>query len=113
MDSPDLLYDDLMRVGRHSNDPVLLRFYVDHVQEAYERLIVLGVESTGLIYQGGSSVKRSICHRSMDVLKTLSAQIDERGIPILFNTKAKRLVIDLPNQRVLGVEAEGKEGHKI
>lgn len=101
------------RVGRYSNDPEILRFYVDNVQEAYKKLTELGVQSTGLVYQGGHSVKRSLSHNSIEVSKTLSSQIDKRHISILFNIRAKRLILDITTDKVLGVEALGKRGEKI
>lgn len=105
IDSPELLYEDMMRVGKYSSDPNILKFYVNNVKEAYDKLTKLGILSTGLIYQGGHSVKRSICHNSIKVLEKLTKQIKKRGINILFNTRAKRFIVDLKTKRIHGIEA--------
>jgi flavocytochrome c len=109
LDSPDLLYKDMMKTGRFSNNTKLLRTFVDNVESAYNKLKSFGVESTSLQYQGGHSVKRSLGHNSYDVMKILFEEVKSRGIVVLFNTKVLGLVRNLNENQVIGIFAENSD----
>jgi fumarate reductase flavoprotein subunit len=110
-DSPDFLYEDIMRVGRYSNRQELVRLFVDNVLEAYNKLLELGVECYELSSTGGHSVARAHKHNPMQVQETLYNQVKKRGVLTLFNSRADNLVVDPLTGRVLGVKTRG-EGKK-
>jgi fumarate reductase flavoprotein subunit len=104
-DSPDLLYEDIRRVGKYSNRLDLLRLFVDRELEAYNRFWALGAKPIGNTIMGGHSRKRAIPHINRQCQEALYNQIKKRGISTLFNTRVTRLVADPTTRRVLGVEA--------
>ncbi|MBI3950657.1 MAG: FAD-binding protein [Acidobacteria bacterium] len=104
-DSPDLLFEDMMRVGRYSNREANLRVYTDNVTEAYKRWTAHGAKPISHRYVGGHSRKRVLGYINRQVTDALYGQVKARRIPILFNTRAKCLVVDPQTWRVLGVEA--------
>lgn len=58
-DSPDLLYRDLIEIGKQENDPVLVRKYCDTQLSAYQWLVDIGVRFSPLIETAsGQSVPR-------------------------------------------------------
>jgi fumarate reductase flavoprotein subunit len=112
-DSPTLLFEDMMRVGKYSNRRELVRLFVSNVVEAYDRFLELGAQCKGLYHMGGHSVLRSHDHDALQVQETLYKQIKKRGIPSLFKTRAKSLIVDPKTWRVFGVEAEKENKEKI
>jgi flavocytochrome c len=103
VDSSDLLYKDMMKNGRYSNNDELLRLFVDNVENAYRKLTSFGVESTSLQYQGGHSVKRSLGHDSKLLMKILYEEVKSRGIIVLFNTVVLELVKNLKENKIIGI----------
>jgi len=112
IDSPELLYVDIMKTGKYSSDPNILRLFIDNVEAVYDKLVSFGVKSTGLVYQGGHSVKRSLNHNSLDIMKILYNELHIRNIKTLFNTRAKSIIKDMNNDGVIGIVGE-KNGNKI
>jgi len=104
-DSPDLLYQDIMKVGRHSNREALLHLYTDNVTEAYQRWTEHGAKPIGHLYVGGHSKKRVLQYVNRKFMGALYGQVKKRNIPVLFNTRAQHLIIDSKTGRVLGIEA--------
>jgi fumarate reductase flavoprotein subunit len=112
-DTPDLLYEDMMKTGRYSNIPELVRLYVDNAAEAYDHLLSYGAKLMGIEEFGGMSRKRSHQFKNTQVLDALYAEIQKRKISTLSNTRGKSLIEDPKTGRVLGVEAEGPGGKKV
>ena len=104
-DSPDLLFQDIMKVGRYSNRQELLHLYTDNVTEAYQRWTEHGAKPISHRYVGGHSKKRVLGYVNRKFTDALYGQVKKRNIPILFNTRANSLIIDPKTGRVLGIEA--------
>ena len=104
-DSPDLLYEDMMKVGQYSNRADILRLFVDNELEAFTRFWELGAKPITNSFLAGHSRKRTVAHLNRQCQEALYDQIKKRGISTLFNTRATRLVTDYPTARVLGIEA--------
>jgi succinate dehydrogenase/fumarate reductase flavoprotein subunit len=104
-DSPDQLFQDMMKVGRYSNRQELLHLYTDNVTEAYQRWTEHGAKPISHRYVGGHSKKRVLGYVNRKFTDALYGQVKKRNIPILFNTRANSLIIDPKTGRVLGIEA--------
>jgi fumarate reductase flavoprotein subunit len=113
-DSPDLFYEDVMKEGEYTNNPELLRTFVDNAAETLDWLEENGLKITTLGYYAGFRVNRMHLAEGggkayIDVLDKLRKQ---RNIPVLYETRATKLLTDPTTSRVIGVEAETK-GKKI
>lgn len=112
-DSPELMYQDMMKAGNWLNYPELARTVADHSVEALEWAKSLGAEFDRVNYHGGHAVKRAhqLKQRSGSGLVVKQYQkAKELGVVIEQRTKLERLIID--NQgRVLG--AEVRRGYKF
>jgi len=106
-DSPELLYADLLEVGKHENDPALVRAYVDHQLDTYEWLKQAGITFSPIIEtSSGQSVPRVHTVDPADTVRALATRAKGTGkVRILFDTRAQRLVRDAQG-RVTGVSAE-------
>lgn len=113
-DSVDLFVQDTMEGGKNLNDESLVRFMAEKSNEALEWVNDLGADLTVVGMFGGASVKR--IHRPSDtsavgpvLVKTLSAEIEKREIPVLLNTEATHIILD-EEGKVAAVKA--KQGEK-
>ena len=110
--TPDLMYDDLMRIGFEKNAPEIVRTYVDATTEHYDWMLAVGIEITGLSTPAGGSL--DWVHRTdpPQVDSVLRPAAEEAGAELLMETPAKRLIADA-NGVVIGVTAEsaGNEIH--
>ena len=104
-DSPDLMFEDMRKVGLYSNRTDILRLFVDNELEAFTRFWELGAKPLFNKYVGGHSRNRTVSHIGRQCQEALYNQIKKRGISPLFNTRVKRLVVDPTTGRVQGVEA--------
>lgn len=104
-DSPDLLFEDMRRVGRYSNRDDLLHLYTDNVLEAYRRWTEHGAKPISHRYVGGHARKRVLGYVNRKVMDAIYGQVKKRSIPIIFNTRAKSLILEPKTGRVLGIEA--------
>tara|TARA_B100000614_G_scaffold262912_1_gene301105 strand:- start:35607 stop:36167 length:561 start_codon:yes stop_codon:yes gene_type:complete len=69
-DSPDSLYEDMLKAGLYLNQPELARIVADKSVETVQWTIdELGVEYSGLSHMGGHAVPRSLYVRSGDLGK--------------------------------------------
>ncbi len=105
-DSSELLFQDLMEVGRHENDPAIVRAYTDNQLATYQWLSGLGVQfSPRPDASSGQSVPR--CHVvDPDAMINVMAGHASRHANIEFVTgvSAKRLLRD--GNRVTGIRIE-------
>ena len=103
--TPDLMYDDLMRIGFEKNAPEIVRTYVDATTEHYGWLLDLGVEITSLSTPAGGSL--DWVHRTdpPQVVSVMTPAAEEAGAELLMETAATRLITDAEGA-VLGVTAE-------
>lgn len=106
-DSNDLFYEETLKGGNQTNDPYLLKYFVDHSAEAIDWLDSLGISLSELTTTGGMSKKRT--HRPGDgsaiggyLVKGLLNAIENRNIPVIVNAEVKKLITD--RDAVCGVE---------
>lgn len=116
-DSVELFVEDTMKGGKELNDKELVTVMAEQSNSALEWVNELGADLTVVGMFGGASVKR--IHRPSDtsavgpvLVKTLSSQLDELGVPVLLNTKAENILVD-ENGAVCGVEATDKDGNAM
>lgn len=115
-DSPDLIYEDIMRGGENTNNPELVRLMADNMGETLDWLINdLNVpiydrypsdfpEHTVqrfFIVEGGST----------GLTNTLADEFEKAGGNLLLETKATEFIMD--DGAVAGVKAEDKDGNEI
>jgi len=108
-DTPESLYEDIVRAGQGSNRTELVRLLTENVRDAYSRLRELGGECTGLGYIGGHAVSREHQHDPMQVQAALFGAVRARSIDVRFSTRAEAFVLDRECNRVLGVLATTAE----
>ncbi len=116
-DSVDLFVEDTMKGGKELNDKELVTVMAENSNEAVEWVNELGADLTVVGMFGGASVKR--IHRPGDtsavgpvLVKTLSAELEELGIPVMLNTTAEKILAD-ENGAVCGVTAADKDGSEF
>lgn len=115
-DSPDLIYEDLMRGGYDTNKPELLRLMADNMGETLDWLIEdLNVPINDrypsdfpehtvqrfFIVDGGST----------SLTDTLANEFENKGGTLLFEMTAKSLLTE--DGAVIGAMAEDKHGNEI
>lgn len=112
-DSNETFYDDTFKGGYEKNDPELLQYMVENSADAIAWLDSLGITLDNITTTGGMSVSRT--HRPTDgasiggyLVSGLLAQINERNIPIQYNTYAYEIVVDDAGT-VTGVKVEYTE----
>lgn len=115
-DSPDLMYEDMVRAGMGLNYPSLVRVVVDHAFEAFRwSADYLGVEYIDRIDQfGGHSVPR--CYAAVGVtgstiIKRQVAKLQELGVPIRLRTRLERFVLDASG-KIAGILVREGYDHK-
>ena len=93
-DSNDLFYNETLKGGHGTNDPELLRYFVDNSAAAIDWLDTLGIRLNNLTITGGMSVTRT--HRPEDgsavgsyLVKGLSENVEKRDIPVFVNAYVK------------------------
>ena len=113
-DSEELMELDTMIGGKGINDPELVKILAENSSETIEWLRGIGADLTDVAAFGGASVKR--IHRPLnDEGKTVSVgaylvpileqNVTDRGIEILFNTTATKILTD-DSGAAVGIEAE-------
>ncbi|MBB4905270.1 FAD-dependent oxidoreductase [Actinophytocola algeriensis] len=119
-DSPDLHFDDVMRISKNTADPELVRLAVDHAPETVDWLMSAGFDmdpaAPAILYfhepytlprtywgtRGGNSVLEVLIPRFERVCA-------EGSVTLLLNTTVTALRADGPN-RVAGVTVFGPDG---
>lgn len=89
-DSNDLFYEESLKGGKGTNDPALLRFFVDNSAAAIDWLDSMNIKLDNLTTTGGMSVTRT--HRPTDgsavgqyLVSGLYGNVTERKIPTFVN----------------------------
>lgn len=103
-DSRELFLKDLVAVGRGVNDRQLLDRYLDRQHKTYSWLKAHGVTFSEIDISSGQSAKRSHLSDIKSVLAGLHAQFVAAGGTTMFDTEAKRLIVEDDN--VVGVAVE-------
>ena len=106
-DSAELLYRDLLEVGKGESDEALVRAYTDHQLATYEWLKQYGVSFQPVIETAsGQSVPRVHNVDPADMVRQLEqAALNSGKVEVLQQTRARRLLRDMSG-RVIGVTAE-------
>lgn len=103
-DSSELLYQDLLAVGGHKNDPNLVRAYADHQLETYRWLTGMGVRwAEATTAAAGMSRPRGHFSDPLDMVRILKREAERRGATVLYHCAVTGLISD-GNGRVTGVE---------
>lgn len=113
-DSPELLENDLIEVGKGVNDPELVRAYVEAQLGTYAWLKAAGVPFSPVVEAAsGQSAKRAHNVDPADMIRILRDRAIETGrCKVVFNARAKRLIEDEASNRVVGVTAESGEHYR-
>ncbi|AMC94168.1 fumarate reductase [Erysipelothrix larvae] len=106
-DSNDLFYEETLKGGKNTNDPELLRFFVDNSSSAIDWLDSMGITLSNLTVTGGMSVKRT--HRPADgsavgqyLVKGLLENVESRQVPIFLQAEVTELVKE--GNEIVGVK---------
>ncbi|WP_394404967.1 flavocytochrome c [Streptococcus sp. 20-1249] len=96
-DSNDLFYEETLKGGKGTNNPELLRYFVDNSASAIEWLDGMGITLDNITTTGGMSVTRT--HRPTDgsavgryLVDGLYANVTERKIPTFVNADVTSLL---------------------
>lgn len=109
-DSRERLYQDIMDVGRHRNDPLLVQAYVDHQLDTYRRLVELGVTwGDTVAAEAGMSLPRGHLTDALDLVRTLRRAVQAQGTPVLAGMPVVALVQD-GDGRVTGAVVRERDG---
>jgi len=98
-----------MEVGQWKNDEKLVRAYVGNQLDTYYWLKGMGVNWTALEALAGMSVPRAHATDPVEMLKILKEVAERKGARIFFETGVTGLLTD-EDGRVIGVDAQGKQG---
>jgi fumarate reductase flavoprotein subunit len=94
-DSDELFFNDIMEMGKHKNDPILVRTYLAHQLDTYRQLTSLGITWSPTVgAMAGMSVPRGHLTDSIDLVRTLKRALDARKVPVVFQTPVKALITD-------------------
>ena len=115
-DTPELMYQDMMRAGHNLNWPDLVKTVANGAPDALNWLVDLGVvfPPALIIQAGGHSRARTHQTKNItgsDIISVLYRATQEKGIPVLLRYQVIGIVREKPlSGRVLGVKvkAEGK-----
>jgi len=104
-DSPDLYYNYLLTYNQGKVDKALLKTFVENAPRVYEWVMELGTPCLNLVAYGEMGKPRVHWTDVRATLKGLETECRERGIEILFETPATRLLLS-PEGRVIGAQAD-------
>ncbi len=115
-DSPEMMYADAMAGGKDMSDPDLLTFFTESSASTVEWLTELGADLTSIGQGAGQSAAR--LHRPFDgskigahLVPVLMANLEERGIEILYSTEVTKLIET--DGKVTGLEAVDADGNTL
>ena len=120
-DSVELFELDTMIGGKGINDPELVKTLVENSADAIDWLESIGATLHNVGQFGGAAVKR--IHRPVNdegktlavgsyVVPILEKNVEDRGIEVMFNTTANKILTD-DNGAACGIVAEGKNGETV
>jgi flavocytochrome c len=113
-DSPDLMYEDMMKAGLYLNHPELTRMVADQSNPTFRWCIdYLGVGFKGLLHMGGHTVARSCAtstYSGSAIINKELAKLKELGVNVETGAYLEKIFRD-KNGRILGVQ--GREGYRF
>lgn len=105
-DTADIFYNDMIKTDKGMNDPKVVRAFVDMSKIQYDFLTkTLDVHTRGIMAASSMSVPRSHTFNPPEVIKALTKYAKVRGVEIVLNAKANRLVTECGTGRVIRVKA--------
>jgi len=119
-DSVELFELDTMIGGKGLNNPELVKTLAEQSEAAIDWLDEIGAELHNVGAFGGASVKR--IHRPVNAegktvsvgaytIPILEKNLNDRGIEVLFNTTANKIIMD--GGKAVGIEGENAGGGKV
>ena len=124
-DNADLYYNHLMSVGENKVDPVKIRLIADNSLADFNWLVENGVEFSKNIEQLHEKYRPIRGHyvsaqdgkveqdgHGWAITQPLEKMAKEKGVEILLETPAKKLIVDNKGT-VTGIECEDSKGNKI
>lgn len=124
-DNADLYYEHLMTVGENKVDPVKIRLIADNSLTDFNWLVENGVEFSKNIeqlhekyrpirghYVSAQDGKTEQDGHGWAITQPLEKMAIEKGVEILLETPAKKLIVDNMGT-VTGIECEDSKGNKI
>ena len=113
-DSPDLMYEDMMKAGLYLNHPELTRMVADQSNPTFRWCIdYLGVGFKGLLHMGGHTVARSCATSTYSGSAIVNKELDklkEMGVEVRTGVYLEKIFRG-HNGRILGVQA--REGYRF
>lgn len=115
-DSPELAYEDIMRVGKGRNDPVLVKMTTEKVGSVvdwlvYDMKIPYGPAATQ--YPDHSANRQlGVEGRSINFLNLMRGKFLDMGGKLMMETRAQSFIQD-QDGRVIGVKATDKDGNTV
>ena len=111
-DTPDLMYEDMMKAGLYLNYPELTRMVADQSNPTFRWCIdYLGVGFKGLLHMGGHTVARSCAtstYSGSAIVNKELAKLKEMGVKVETGAYLEK-IFRAENGRILGVQA--REGY--
>ena len=115
-DSPELAAEDIFRVGKHKNDPVLVRMVTERVGGVVDWLIddlKIPYGPAATQYPDHSANRKlGVTGRSVNYLNLMREKFLGMGGKLLLETRAQSFITDA-NGRVVGVKATDAAGNTV
>lgn len=112
-DSPELAYDDIMRIGLNKNDPTLVKMITETIGSTVDWLVddmKVPYDVAATQYPDHSANRQiGVVGRSYKFFEVMEKNFEDKGGQLLLGTKATKLLTD-DSGAVTGVECEDKEG---
>lgn len=113
-DSPELMFQDMLKAGLYLNDQKKARIVAEHSNEALEWTInYLGAKYFRVVFHGGHSVPRSHASEGESgsmLVSRMFAKLKELGVQPETRRKMERLIVN-KDGRVIGIEI--KDGYNF
>ncbi|VEG98920.1 Fumarate reductase flavoprotein subunit precursor [Slackia heliotrinireducens] len=115
VDSVDAMYNDMVSMTRTDNNPENLRVYCEQSERLWDWLEGQDVEfiDEPLVGVGAQSVPRIHYVNARKMCETLYGNACEAGAVFHFGVKGLQLIQEPVTKRVLGMRAEGTDGHSV
>jgi len=105
-DSPQIYYEDMLRVGSHKNDPELVKAFTAKSLEAFEWMLSNGGKLKSENVSKSGSVARNMTVDCPPTVKALTAAFKKAGGTLWTASPAKELLWDEKNKIISGVLIE-------
>lgn len=115
-DTPQLAYDDIMRLGSYKNDPVLVDLVANNVGECIDWLtddLGIAYDAAATQYPDHSASRQiGVVGRSISYLNQMAEKLDGFGGQLFVNTRATNLLTD-ESGAVIGALATDVNGQEV